>query len=179
MCPLLALALGACGHKLKHPHVADANNNGFYIDAGPVSYQLQISRELNQYNVEDMQYLAGLPKATPPPRPDELWYGVFLWAMNQTGRAQVTTDKFDIVDTQGNRYYPEPLDPSVNPIAWTSQTLLPGGTQPGPNTLASEGPTQGSELLFKLTNSVYANRPLTLEVRGPSNQLWGAISLDL
>ena len=32
-----------------------------YVDAGPITYQLQISRQLNQYATEDSQYLAGLP----------------------------------------------------------------------------------------------------------------------
>ena len=45
------------------PHAARCRNptselnNGVYVDAGPVTYQLQISRELNQYAVEDRQYL--------------------------------------------------------------------------------------------------------------------------
>ena len=43
----------------------------------------------------------------------------------------------------------------------------------------SFGPTQGALLLFKLDTSVYDNRPLTLEIRGPGRQLWGSISLDL
>jgi hypothetical protein len=45
--------------------------------------------------------------------------------------------------------------------------------------LASFGPTQGGLLLFKLDTSVYDNRPLTLEIRGPSGRVWGTISLDL
>jgi hypothetical protein len=68
----LALGVGACGNKKAHPTVADANNNGFYVDAGPVTYQLQISRELNQYDIEDRRYLTGLPagggRPPPPPR---------------------------------------------------------------------------------------------------------------
>ena len=35
------------------PEVADADNDGVYVDAGPITYQLQISRELNPYSVED------------------------------------------------------------------------------------------------------------------------------
>jgi len=175
----LALALAGCGHKQAHPNTADANNNGFYVDAGPVTYQLQISRELNQYATEDAGYLTGLPSGTTAPNPDQEWYGVFLWAKNQTKSPQVTSDNFDIVDTQGNRYYPLKLDSAVNPYAWTSQTLQPLGTEPGPDTTASYGPTQGGLLLFKINTSAYANRPLTLEILGPSQQVWGSISLDL
>jgi hypothetical protein len=174
----LALGLAACGEQ-SHPHVADANNNGVYVDAGPITYQLQVSRELNQYGTEDSQYVTGLPPGTAQPTATQEWYGVFLWAKNQTSQTHVTSDNFDIVDTQGNRYYPFKLIPALNPYAWTSQVLRPLQTQPGPDTTASFGPTQGGLLLFKINNSAYADRPLTFEIRGPSNQLWATISLDL
>ena len=127
-------------------HVADANNNGVYVDAGPVTYQLQISRELNQYNVEDMQYLAGLPAATAPPTPDELWFGVFLWAKNQTERGPC--DDRQVRHRRHHRatVLPDPLDPSVNPYAWTSQTLLPGGIEPRPEHARELRADSGSEL---------------------------------
>jgi hypothetical protein len=177
----LMLGLTACGigNKKAHPRNADANNDGFYVDAGPVTYQLQVSRELNQYGTEDSQYTKGLSARTAAPTATQLWYGVFLWAKNQTSQAQTTTDNFDIVDTQGNHYSPVKLDPSANSYAWTSQRLQPLGTEPGPDTTASQGPTQGGLLLFKLNTSVYSNRPLTLEIRGSSGQLQATISLDL
>lgn len=175
----LVLGLTACGHKQSHPRVADANNNGGYVDAGPVTYQLQVSRELNQYGAEDSQYVAGLPAGTTQPTSTQEWYGVFLWAKNQTSQPQVTTDNFDIVDTQGNRYYPIKLNPALNPYAWNQQTLQPLGIEPGPDTTAAYGPTQGKLLLFKLGDSAYANRPLMLQILGPSSQLWATISLDL
>jgi hypothetical protein len=176
---ILALGLAACGHKEAHPAVADANNNGGYVDAGPLTYQLQISRVLNPYSTEDSQYVRGLPAGTTAPTPDEQWYGVFLWARNQTQRVHVTTDNFVVVDTQGNKYYPLKLNPALNPYAWTSQALAPGGTEPRPDTTASFGPTQGQLLLFKIGNSAYANRPLTLVIRSAAGQRLAAISLDL
>jgi hypothetical protein len=176
---MLAFGVAACGHKQAHPSVADANNNGGYVDAGPVTYQLEVSRVLNPYSTEDSQYIKGLPSGTAAPTADEEWYGVFLWAKNQTKQDQTTVDNFVIVDTQGNRYYPLKLNPDVNPYAWTSTRLAPLGIQPGPDTTASFGPTQGQMLLFKIGNSAYANRPLTLEILSPSNQKLGSISLDL
>lgn len=184
---LLALVLGACGKSKhptsasvgSHPTNANANNNGFYVDAGPVTYQLQISRELNQFATEDSQYLTGLPRGTRRLKPDELWYGVFLWAKNQTGQMQKTSDSFDIIDTQGNRYYPIKLNPLVNQYAWTSQTLRPLGTEPGPDTTANFGPTQGGLVLFRLNTSVYANRPLTFEIYASGQSKPSTISLDL
>jgi hypothetical protein len=177
----LMLGLTACavGNKKAHPRNADANNNGFYVDGGPITYQLEVSRELNQYSTEDSQYVKGLPAGTTQPTPTQLWYGVFLWAKNQTSQAQSTTDNFDIVDTQGNHYTPLKLDSNVNGYAWTSQRLEPLAIEPGPDTTASLGPTQGGLLLFKLSTSVYANRPLTLEIRSPSGHLEATISLDL
>lgn len=172
---LLALGLAACGNKQAHPTVAD--NEGFYVDAGPVTYQVQLSRQLNQYSTEDQEYLNGVN--TPPPKPDEAWFAVFLWAKNQSGSVQSTTDSFRIVDTQGNVYYPVEINPQVNPYAWTARTLKPLGTEPPPDSVASLGPTQGSLVLFKINSSAYANRPLTLEIFAPGQASPSSVSLDL
>jgi hypothetical protein len=175
----LAVGLAACGHKEAHPTVADANNNGGYVDAGPISYQLQVSRVLNQYGTEDSQYVKGLAPGTPPLTATQEWYGVFVWAKNQTSKPQTTTSNFEIVDTQGNKYLPIKLNTAENPYSWTSQTLQPLAVEPGPDTTASFGPTQGGLLLFKINTSAYANRPLTLYILGSSNQRLASISLDL
>jgi hypothetical protein len=189
LCALaLCLGLAACGNH--HPHfaggqsqgtdAADANNNGGYVDAGPITYQLQISRALNPYSSEDSQYIKGLPSGVSSDIPGtDLWYGVFLWAKNQTNKPQTTTDNFEVVDTQGDTYYPIKLDSSVNPFAWTSMSLAPQETEPKPNTVMSYGPTQGGLLLFKVSNTVFDNRPLTLYILGSNNQKLGSISLNL
>jgi hypothetical protein len=180
LCALaLAVGLSACGHKTAHPNVADANNDGDYIDAGPVTYQLQISRELNQYSTEDSSYVKGLPPGTTGPSPSQMWYGVFLWAKNQTHHDQTTLGDFQITDSQGDIYYPEKLNPNVNEFAWTPQTLAPNQIEPGPDTVASDGPTQGRLLLFKLNTTVYNDRPLTLWLLGSGGKKLGSISLNL
>jgi hypothetical protein len=186
---VLALGIAACGGTSPAHHAsgqasgfeaADANNNGAYVNAGPVTYQLQVSRELNQYLTEDSQYVKGLPAGVSTNLPaDEMWYGVFLWAKNQTNSSQTTTDNFEIVDTQGNTYYPLRLNTALNPFAWTSETLRPGAVQPDPETIAGQGPTQGGLLLFRVNINVYSNRPLTLFILGPNNQKQASISLDL
>ena len=172
----LALGVTACG-KVNHP--TSAENDGVYEVAGPITYQLEVSRELNQYSVEDRQYLVGLAPGTSTLTPAQEWYMVSLWAKNQTKRAAMTSDNFDIVDTQGNHYYPVAVNPAINQYAWTAQSLAPGATEPAPDTTASFGPTQGGLLLFKLNQTIYDNRPLTLEIRGPSGNVWATISLDL
>ena len=70
--PLMA----ACGSH--HSNLADANNIGTYVKAGPVTYQLEVSRELNRYGQEDSGYLTGLPKHDASLAPDQVLYGVFL-----------------------------------------------------------------------------------------------------
>ena len=98
-----------------------------YVDAGPITYQLQVSRQLNQYAVEDRQYLAGLPEGLGTLTPSEFWYGVFLWAKNQTNEFHTTSDTFTITDTNGNTYHPTKLNAELNGYAWTSQVLAPHG----------------------------------------------------
>jgi hypothetical protein len=175
---VLAVALTGCG-AARHPSDATAENNGYYVKAGQVYYQLQVSRELNQYATEDHQYLTGLPAGTAAPTATQLWYGVFLQAFNKSKQPQTTASSFYIQDTQGNKYYPVTLNSSVNGYAWTSTRLSPLETEPAPDTTASTGPTQGAMLLFKLNVSVYNNRPLTLFIQPPGQPQPATISLDL
>jgi hypothetical protein len=171
---LLLLATTACG-RIAHP--ASGDSEGVYVDAGPLTYQVQISRELNPFNIEDKEYLSGV--TAPAPTPDQEWFAVFLWAKNETHSAHVTTNSFDIVDTIGNKYYPIAINPAVNPYAWTATALKPLDIYPKPDSTAYFGPTQGGELLFKLNNSIYSNRPLTLEIYAAGQKRPTTVSLDL
>ena len=170
-----AVGLGACG-QLAQP--TSEENDGVYVEAGAVTYQLQVSRELNPFSVEDREYLRGLPARVATLSPDELWYGVFLWAKNQSSQPQTTAGNFSITDTNGDTFHPIPLDPAINGYVWTPIVLGPGGQQPVPNSTAWWGPTQGALILFKLPTTVYSNRPLTLQIVSPAGHR-GNISLDL
>jgi hypothetical protein len=170
-----AFALTACGSKVDTGTNAGADNNGVYVSLDDVFYQLQVSRELNPFSPEDHGYLAGV--GNHPPGAQQIWYGVFLRALNKSNQPRRTSDSFDIRDTQGKVYQPVPVDPATNQYAWTAQPLQPLGTEPAPDTTASFGPTQGALILFKLDNAVYANRPLTLEIH--SGTKTATISLDL
>ena len=186
-----ALLASACGssHNVHHASgiggagsagAADANNNGNYVKAGPLTYQMQVSRELNQYTPQDSEYVTGLPKGESKLSPGQLWFGVFMWAKNETHRTLITNNSFDIVDTEGHVYHPLRVDRAINPYAWEPQALAPGNTEPNPNTTAGTGPTGGRLLLFRLNSSIYDNRPLTLQIRAPSGKkVWATISLDL
>lgn len=180
-----AIAIGVAGCGLDHRTTLTgvsqdelSAGNEPYFNVGPITYQVQESRQLNPFAPDDAQYFAGLPKAQEIGA-QELWYGVFLWAKNQTKRPQTTTDRFEIVDSGGTVYQPTPLSPSINPYAWTAQTLDQNGIEPGPDTTASYGPVGGGLVLFKLNDSVYSNRPLTLEIFAPGSSRPSKVSLDL
>jgi hypothetical protein len=184
---VVALVVAACGSShhnapltgtLAGHEVGSEVNDGSYIQAGPITYQLQISRQLNPYSAQDVWYVKGLPPGFPPPTANQLWYGVFLWAKNQHHKAYRTSDNFKIVDTQGITYYPIKLNPLVNPYAWTSQLLPYEGTYPGQDSIQSEGESQGGLLLFKLNSSAYSDRPLTLFILDRHGRKLGSISLD-
>jgi hypothetical protein len=73
-----------------------------------------------------------------------------------------------------------PIAAALNPYVWTPQVLAPASTQPASGSMASFGPTQGGVVLFKLNNSVYSDRPLTLQIRLPGQtRVAATISLDL
>ncbi len=175
----LAAGLAACGigHKVAHPSTADGEQ--IYVDAGRTTYQVQVTRALDPYGTEDRQYLVGVAAPDLTLAPDQLWFGVFIWAKNQTNSNVQTSDTFTITDSEGTVYSPVAVDPSVNPYAWTAQTLTPRETEPGPNTTASFGPTGGGLILFKLNDSVYANRPLTLNIYAAGQSKPSTVSLDL
>jgi hypothetical protein len=161
--------------------VADNNNDGAYVEGGGMTYQLEISRVLNPWGAEDSQYFKGLPKGQPIYRikPDQLWYGVFLWAKNQTKQIRSTADTFEIVDSEGTVYHPTTLNPSINPYAWTSQALSQNQIEPAAGTTAANGSAGGGLILFELNDSVYENRPLTLEIFQHGDPKPAKVSLDL
>jgi hypothetical protein len=179
----LALALGGCSLTgrtvLKNVSQDELSAGGEpYFNVGPLTYQVQVSRELDPYSNQDVQYLAGVQGAQQLPG-DELWYGVFLWAKNQTNQYQTTTDTFKLLTSDGTVYTPTTLNPAVNAYAWNSEQLAPDNTQPKPNTTASFGPEGGGLILFKVSDSVYSNRPLTLEIYAPGSSTPSKVSLDL
>jgi hypothetical protein len=176
---LAALTLAACGGE-KNP-TDHGESEGAYIQAGPLVYQVQMSRQLEPDNVEDAEYLQGLSAGEPALEGDELWFGVFVRVQNATDEAHESAEEFKIVDTIGTEYEPIEL-PATNPFAYES-ALIQGEQEqpvyPDPESGAGAGPTQGSMLLFKLNTSVYANRPVELEIESPEGGETSTVSLDL
>jgi hypothetical protein len=173
---LLGLGLSACQHR---GAVTDAATEGLYLAAGPLTYQVQLSRELNPAAVEDRSYLVGLPPGTTPPKPDEEWFGVWLEVKNEGKQPARTSDSFKIVDTLDNTYEPIPLTPA-NPFAYQAVTLAPRAFEPPADSPAQNGPVQGSLLLFKLKTAAYQNRPVELQILAPGAQrVLDTVKLDL
>jgi hypothetical protein len=179
---VLALALAGCGRTtLTGVSQDDLSNSAEpYFNAGAVTYQVQISRQLNAFDTDDVQYLAGVKDAQSIPGTD-FWYGVFLWAKNQNKQTEETAGLGDIeiVDSDGNVYKPVRLNPTVNPYAWEAQLLGQNDIEPAPDSIASDGSSGGSMLLFKLPQSVYSARPLTLRIWAPGENKPSNVSLDL
>jgi hypothetical protein len=174
----LALALAGCGDKTNS--LTEAQTEGLYMDVGPLLYQVQISRYLNSADPEDQSYLRGLPAGmSPQVAKGDTWFGVFMRVQNVTKQTHTSTSQFTIRDTQGQEYRPIPLDANVNPFAYVSVPIGPGGVNPGPETAAANGPVQqGSLILFKLKVGSLQNRPLQLRIENGAGSE-ATIALDL
>lgn len=180
MALLAALTLVACGGGTKDP-TTHGEGEGSYIQAGPLIYQVQMSRELNPRNVEDIEYLQGLPADTPRLAGDEEWFGVWLRVQNATDEVHPSASDFRIIDTTGAEYTPIAL-PATNAFSYQPTAVESADGQPvkpDPESGAGSGPIQGSMLLFKLNTSVYANRPLELEITPPGGGEPSSVVLDL
>src|SRR5262245_19286006 len=102
-----ALALAGCGEK--SDYVRFGETEGIYVDVGNLVYQVQLSRFLNPGDVEDHDYLRGLP-ANFNTGQDEILFGVWMRVKNYTDGSLPTTDEYVIVDTEENEYRPIPLE---------------------------------------------------------------------
>ncbi len=181
---VVAVGVSGCAISTRpaRPHnvtaVELANGAEPYFWSGPVTYQVQVSRQLNPFNYSDVQYLAGVKNAQQL-GPNQFWFGVFLWAKNQTSRYVRSADKFRLFASDGQIFYPVKLNANVNPFAWTSQVLGPNGTEPADGSIPASMSTMGDLVLFDLPESVYSNRPLMLQVYTPGGSKPSDVSLDL
>ena len=162
------LALGATGCSNKGSAVVEADTEGVWVDAGPLDYHIEGSRQLNPAEVPYDRYLAGLPAGYKQPTGSETWFGVFLRIENRTDKAEPTADDFEIEDTLGNVYKPIELDGKVNAFSYTAQTLEADGVMPHPDSSQAFDSTDGAMLLFKLPLSGYQNRPLEFKIHPPA-----------
>jgi hypothetical protein len=174
---LLVLAAAGCGNKDEHRTVAETE--GLYLDIGGLEYQIQMSRYLNANDVEDRDYLVGLPESTEPPAADETWFGVWVRVQNTSDEPLPAANRWEIHDTQENIYRPIPVDTNVNPWVYEAGTVPPRTVWPLPDSAPGQGPTQGLLLLFKVTTESLQNRPLELQFSTGGQSEVGTYDLDV
>jgi hypothetical protein len=170
---LLAVAVSGCGTETVR---TSAETEGLYVDVGPLTYQVQISRYLNPGDTEDKAYLRGLP-AGDTAGGDAVWFGVFLRVKNYSDQTQTPASEFWIEDTEGNRFDPVQLDPKLNEYAYEPRPIGPAQWLPNPQTTPGINPIQGELLVFRLPTDDLQNRPLELHIKSGDDE--AVVELDL
>src|SRR5271169_1382996 len=107
---LAVFALSACGDShtkvTTGTYAGESGASAPYLNVGPLVYEVQLSRELNPYAVEDSAYLQGLTPAERKLEPGQEWFGVFIQVYNNSSRARVAANSVTLADTQSNLYVP-------------------------------------------------------------------------
>lgn len=156
-----------------------ASQEGVYVDVGPLQYQVQLSRQLNPFNIEDQAYLVGAPPFVHNLKPDEVLFGVFMRVSNPTAHVHTAARRFSIVDTQNNIYHPIAINSNINVFSYFPAPVGSGSVFPDPESVAANGSIQGAMLLFVINLVSYENRPLTMYIRNPVDPKVASIDLDV
>lgn len=168
-----ATSLTACADE----ETTQGRDEGTYVTAGDLQYQVQISRQLNAKDFEDRDYLLGLPSDAALAK-DQEYFGVFIRVFNRTKADHESASQFEIRDTTGKTYQPVAIDANANRTAYHAAVVHGGDQIPVPGSLARENLTQGGLLLFKVENGTYANRPLELNITSPEGKT-ATVDLDV
>jgi hypothetical protein len=173
----VAAFVAGCGNK--EAIITEAETEGVYVDVGGLTYQVQMSRYLNPFDVEDKEYLRGLPSDTNPVLPKgKTWFGVWMRVKNYSDGPLKTSGSFRIVDTEDEEFFPIHQDAATNPFVYEPLLLQHAQVLPPPDTAAASGVIQGSLILFQLTTQSLQNRPLRLEIEQEGAKT-GEVDLDL
>jgi hypothetical protein len=176
---LIALVAAGCGGDSKSVKTT-AETEGLYLDIGGLTYQIEMSRYMNVNDIEDSEYLKGLPSSTAQPAANEVWFGVWVRVQNQTDKPLPSANTWEIRDTQDNIFRPIPIDTDINPFAFKPGIEVPSQSViPFPSSAAGQGPIQGSLLLFKLKTDTLQNRPLELRFSNGQQGQTGTYDLDV
>jgi hypothetical protein len=120
------------------------------------------------------------PTLTPEERPQRCptnLFGVFMQICNETTDGTPTPARepsisrdgrefagdFEIEDAQGNKFEPIPL-PETNVFAYRARPLKKDDCIPATGSAASESPTAGALLVFRIPVAATENRPLELSI---------------
>jgi hypothetical protein len=169
---LAALSLGACGDAHTRvttgTYAGESGANAPYLNVGPLLYEVQLSRELNPFIIEDAAYLRGLTPAQRKLGPGQEWFGVFIQVYNTSSQPRLAANRLTVADTQNNLYVPVQPD-LTNEFAYRGGIVPGNGRLPQLNTVAANGSTQGMLLLYKIQIVSLDNRPLELRIVDPRN----------
>jgi hypothetical protein len=157
--------LAACGADHSTLGVDEPAREGLAVDVGGLDYNVFITRELNLSITPDKDVYDG-----PPAEPGHSLYGIFILVCNTGGDAVQSAEISDFVvkDNQGNEFEPIEL-PEDNAFAYQPQELGDQECIPEAGSVAQQGPTAGSMLLFDFPLENTENRPLELEVTSPAS----------
>jgi hypothetical protein len=176
---LAVLLLSACGDSHSKvttgTYAGESGANAPYLDVGPLSYEVQLSRQLNPTNSEDSSYLKGLTPAERRLLPGQEWFAVFLQVYNHTSRPLPAASTATISDTQGNTYTPTVPD-QTNEYAFRGGIVPAESQLPQLDTTPAFGPTQGSMLLYKIQVVSLDNRPLVVKITNPLDYAESALA---
>jgi hypothetical protein len=173
---IFAVVFAGCGRD-ETKTVADTE--GIYLDIDGLKYQIQMSRYVNPKDVEDREYMIGVPEDSVTPAADETLFGVWVRVQNVSDEARPAADTWEIEDTQENKYEPVEIDTDINPFAFEAIDVPPNTVFPRASSAAGQGPTQGLLLLFKLKTESLQNRPLELRFSRSGGGQTGTYDLDV
>lgn len=153
---LAGLVLPACGSQKEFTSGAE----GELVHAGDAVYQVQLTRLLNPRIRPDDAYLRGQVAL----QGGEQYLGVFLQITNDGDSDYLPPRDMKVVDTVGNEYLP--LDATQSGFGLDfGEPIAPDNEAPPPDSPASQGPVDGSLVLFKVKqDSATENLPLELEI---------------
>lgn len=169
ICALVAVMAAVSG--CSSGREGGAGREGRPETIGRLAYQVYLTRQLNLKDPEDSAYYQG-----PEAPPGYALFGVFVSVCNESrgGPAfpAAPIASYKIVDTNGDLFTPTPL-PTTNVFAYHPANVKHRDCIPRAGSLASDGPTGGSMLLFQLPLQATENRPLDLVIYGPPDPVTG------
>jgi len=161
----LAGGLSACG--FEKPELGteeEPGREGLALELAGVDYNVFITRELNLRITPDKAYYKG-----PEAKPGKVLYGVFIKVCGNTKGERprsVPVRNFVVKDNQGNEYHPKEL-PEDDAFAYQPRPLSFEECIPQSGSVAQQGPTAGSMLLYEFPLQQTENRPLEMVIHGP------------
>jgi hypothetical protein len=175
-CFLAALSVGATGC---FGGTAGADKNpareGIAVRLDGLDYNVYMTRQLNVTDPEDKAYYqgpvndpqcaagSGIDARTRQQRCPTNLYGVFISVCNVYGGKHQSAAKFEIEDSQGNKYDPLP-NPPTNLFQYHPRMLGKRECIPAKGSTADTAPIAGAVFVFRLPVQATENRPLELTV---------------